>query len=210
MADQIRRIGILGGTFNPIHLGHLIFAQSAAEALKLDSIWFMTAGNPPHKQHLKGIVSNEHRLEMVRLSIASNPDFELNTYEVEKNGLSYTHETLEAFKEMHPRDDYYFLIGQDSLRDFETWKHPEIIASQAHLVAAVRPGAGDKADIYETAERLSAKYNGDFIVIETPAIEISSSDIRKKVREMSSFRYLVRDEVFDYILKNHLYADTED
>ena len=200
MAENIRRIGILGGTFNPIHLGHLIFAQSAAEVLKLDSIWFMPAGNPPHKQHVKGMISDEQRLEMVRLSVEDNPDFAIETYELEKQGLSYTHETLAALKERHPRDDYYFLIGEDSLLDFETWKCPEKIVQYAHIVTAVRPGSGNREEIRKTAETLSEKLHGDFIVIETPAIEISSSDIRRKVWEKQNFRYLVRDEEFAYIL----------
>ncbi len=199
-----RKIGIMGGTFDPPHLGHLILAQSAYEALHLDSVWFIPSGNPPHKVNRNGGESDAHRVEMTRLAISLDSRFELNLMEMDMEGYTYTYLTLEQLNKEHPENDYYFIIGEDSLVDFPTWKCPEKIVKLCHIVVGFRPGTTtDKMeDVIQYNKDL---YGGDFIQINTPAIEISSRDIRKRIREGRSIRYFVPKRIFDYVTENNLY-----
>ena len=138
MQSSKRRVGIMGGTFDPIHIGHLMLAECAYEQFQLEKIMFMPSGNPPHKRNRTDGASDEQRTEMVRLAIADNVRFVLDTEEMERKGLSYTNETLRRLNEKHPDTDYYFIIGGDSLMAFDTWKNPEVICQNCILVAAVR------------------------------------------------------------------------
>ena len=125
MGADRKKIGIMGGPFDPIHVGHLILGEKAYEQLGLDRVWFMPSGNPPHKRNRKGQASNEQRVSMVKKAIAGNPHFELSLIEMNEDGYTYTYRTLERLKEENPDTDYYFIIGADSLYDFATWKKPE-------------------------------------------------------------------------------------
>ena len=124
MADIRKRIGIMGGTFDPIHMGHLILGEKAYEQFQLDKVLFMPSGNPPHKKNRQGRATDEQRVEMVRRAISDNPHFELSLAEMHENGYTYTYHTLETLKTENPDTDYYFIIGADSLYNFDTWREP--------------------------------------------------------------------------------------
>ena len=132
-----KRIGIMGGTFDPIHMGHLILGEKAYEQLHLDKVLFMPSGNPPHKRNRKGRATDEQRVEMVRRAVFGNPHFELSLIEMHENGYTYTYHTLETLKAQSPDTEYYFIIGADSLYSFDTWMEPERICQACTLVVAV-------------------------------------------------------------------------
>ena len=201
-----RRIGIMGGTFDPIHMGHLILGEAAYEQLHLDKILFMPCGNPPHKKDRKDRASNEERVEMIRLSIQNNPHFELSLIEMHDKGYTYTYKTLEGLCAENPDTDYYFIIGADSLYSFPDWMEPQRIADTCTLVAAVRnhtPFGELKEKIREIEEQFSAR----IFLLDTFNIDISSHHIREWAAEEKSLRYYVRDEVNDYIKEHHLYRN---
>ena len=203
--NQKKRVGIMGGTFDPIHIGHLILAQAAFEQLHLDQVMFVPAGKPPHKKDKIITVTGWQRAEMVKLAIEGNDHFVLDTMEIEKQSYSYTFETLGSLCEKYPENEYYFVIGGDSLRDFHTWKHPERIAQYCHLAAAYRPQIEEGFD--ELLERNRQAYGDRFEKIAAPQIDISSSDIRKRAQEGKSIRYYVPDKVYAYIAEHHLYTE---
>ncbi len=197
------RIGIMGGTFNPIHTGHLIIAQQTLIRLKLDKIWFMPAGNPPHKA--APVIDGELRRRMVELAIEGNPEFELFDYELKKDRPSYSAMTMTELDEAYPENEFYFIMGADSLMDFHKWYHPEIICAHTKLVCADRNNIPDE-ELERIKKQLEADYGAVVYLIDTPQIEISSSDIRERFQEASaSARYMVPDAVYDFITKNHLY-----
>ncbi|MBR3397770.1 MAG: nicotinate-nucleotide adenylyltransferase [Lachnospiraceae bacterium] len=204
MAGKIKT-GILGGTFDPIHIGHLILAQAAYEQLELDRVFIIPAGRPPHKKDRKG-ATDEQRIDMVRLAAASNPAFEVELLEMESQEYSYTYVTLQRLHQKYPDDDFYFIIGQDSLETFETWREPAQIVEQAHIVAADRPDC-DVSKMQYQIERNKKLFGGDFIAIECPDIQISSHEIRERTAEGKSCRYYVPDAVFDYMTENDLYRN---
>ena len=186
MAGKIKT-GILGGTFDPIHIGHLILAQAAYEQLELDRVFIIPAGRPPHKKDRKG-ATDEQRIDMVRLAAASNPAFEVELLEMESQEYSYTYVTLQRLHQKYPDDDFYFIIGLDSLETFETWREPAQIVEQAHIVAADRPDC-DVSKMQYQIERNKKLFGGDFIAIECPDIQISSHEIRERTAEGKSCRY---------------------
>lgn len=198
------RIGIMGGTFNPIHNAHLMLAELAREEYKIDKLLFMPSGNPPHKQEEKP-VSAVHRGEMCRLAIADNPNFLYCDYEINKNELSYTANTLEHFKNNYPDDEIYFIIGGDSLFALETWHKPEKILSLCTLLVFERSGVCDST----TAEikRLIDKYKADIRLIHAPKFDISSSQIRERIADGKTVRYMIPAEIIDYINEHKLYRE---
>ena len=138
MRENRKKIGIMGGTFDPIHIGHLILGELAFEQFQLDKILFMPAGNPPHKKNRKDRASNRQRVEMVKRAIASNSHFELSLEEMDKTTYTYTYKTLEELKQRNPDTDYYFILGADSLYDFEGWKEPGRILKACTVLVATR------------------------------------------------------------------------
>ena len=130
MEKTNRKIGIMGGTFDPIHIGHLILGEAAYEQFGLDEVWFLPAGNPPHKRNRAGRAKDAQRVEMVRRAIASNPHFVLCTKEMKDEGYTYSYRTLEAMRKEHPCTEFYFIIGADSLFYFDEWKNPERICGK--------------------------------------------------------------------------------
>ena len=136
-----KKIGIMGGTFDPIHMGHLILGEQSYEQFQLDKVLFMPSGNPPHKRDRAGRASDNQRVDMVRLAIEDNPHFELSLAEMHETGYTYTYRTLEELKEYNPDTDYYFIIGADSLFAFDEWMEPERICRACTLVVAVRDHA---------------------------------------------------------------------
>ncbi|MDO5345700.1 MAG: nicotinate-nucleotide adenylyltransferase [Lachnospiraceae bacterium] len=200
-----RRVGIMGGTFDPIHIGHLILGESAYQQFNLEKVLFMPSGNPPHKKNRQG-ASNQERVEMVRRAIASNPHFELSLEEMHEQGYIYTRETLERLRTAHPDTEYYFIMGADSLLNFETWKDPEEICRLCILVAAVRDHMPqDKLD--EKICFLRRKYQADIRKLESLNIDISSHTLRSWVAEGRSCRYYIPENVVFYIKEHRIYQE---
>ena len=180
----------MGGTFDPIHVGHLILGEKTYEQLGLDKIWFMPAGNPPHKRNRAGRATDEQRVAMVERAISGNPHFELSLIEMHDHGLSYTYHTLENLRKQNPDTDYYFIIGADSLYSFTTWMKPERICAACTIVVATRDHTPVK-ELSEEMERLTQLYHGHFVRLDTMNIDISSQLLRQWHQEGKSLRYYV-------------------
>jgi nicotinate-nucleotide adenylyltransferase len=192
------RIGVLGGSFDPVHSGHLILAETAREQASLDRVIFVPTGYQWRKADREMAPGNQ-RCEMVRLAIAGNADFEVSTLEVEREGPSYTEVTLELLAAANPAAELVFILGQDALADLPNWHAPERVVELASLAVATRAGEGPPRPSQAfPAARLTW--------LEMPLIEVSASDIRERVQNGRSIRYLVPDAVRDYIASNGLYA----
>ncbi|MBR1899858.1 MAG: nicotinate-nucleotide adenylyltransferase [Lachnospiraceae bacterium] len=206
MSDMKRRkVGIMGGTFDPIHIGHLILGESAWEQFGLEKVLFMPSGNPPHKTDRHG-ATNEQRVEMVRRAIASNDHFELSLEEMHEQGYVYTKETLKRLHSEHPDTDYYFIMGADSVLSFHMWNGPQEICDQCILVAAVRdqmPAEELDAQIL----KLKEMYHADIRKLESPNLDISSHTIRERCMRGESIRYYVPDVVRLYIQDEEIYGN---
>jgi nicotinate-nucleotide adenylyltransferase len=197
---ETMRLGVFGGTFDPIHLGHLILAEQCREACALDRVWFVVAGAPPHKQGERTPAS--HRVEMVRIAIAGHPAFEVSEIETRRPGPHYSVETLEEIHHDRPEEDLLFLIGADSLADLPTWRSPKRIAELATIVVVNRPGL--EAVEPETLPNLGEGTH-PLASVTIPPIGIASSDIRRRLREGRSIRYMVPRAVEAYIDAQGLY-----
>lgn len=196
------KVGILGGTFYPIHNGHMMLASYALTQYNLDKIWFMPNHQPPHKNNQSIADMTRHRVEMVKRAIAPYPQYELQMYEVEKQDVSYLYKTMEYFKETYPEDEFYFIIGADSLFAFDTWVYPERIAASCVLLAAYRDDKGTDA-MKDKIAQLNTRYQGDFRLLETPTVDISSTQIRDEDTDMQT---MVPEAVWEYIKENHLFG----
>ncbi|MBM6906938.1 MULTISPECIES: nicotinate-nucleotide adenylyltransferase [Collinsella] len=197
------RLGIMGGTFDPIHYGHLVTAEQAREALALDLVLFMPAGNPAFKQD-RPVTDAEDRYAMTVLATAANPSFYASRFEIDRSGVTYTAETLKLLRAHYPDNvKLYFITGADAIIDIVTWHDASSIASLATLIAATRPGY----DISQAQARI-AQSGLDFDVryIQIPALAISSTNIRDRVRLGKSIRYLTSESVIGYMRKNRLYT----
>ena len=203
-----KKIGIMGGTFDPIHLGHLILGERAWEQLGLDSVWFMPSGNPPHKQFREGRATDEQRVRMVQAAISGNPHFSLSLIEMNEEGYTYSYLTLERLRREYPDTDFYFIIGADSLRDFHTWMKPERISRACTLVAAARDQITEE-ELMLQIRRVRELYGGEVLRLDTPSIDISSHEIRDWAKEGRSLRYFLRDSVIDIIRNEHIYGYTD-
>lgn len=191
-----KKLGIFGGTFNPPHIAHLLAAESVRDHLKLDKILFVPAAIPPHKLK-EDIIPAKHRLEMVRLAIRGNPSFELSDMEVRRKGPSYTIDTVRELRRIRPGDDIFFIMGIDLLTDFDTWKEPDKILEECTLVAMNRPGF----DLAVVDKDLLARIE----LVNVPSVDISSTNIRRRVKSGRSIKYLVTADVEDYIRRNSIY-----
>lgn len=198
-----KKIGILGGTFNPIHNGHLLLADAALNQLALDEIWFLPSGQPYMKNQSE-IVSKEHRYNMVCEAIKNNSKYKISDIEIEKKGNSYTYETLEELKFLYPDYIFYFILGADCIFNIENWKEPQKIFQSCILVSAVRDGVS-KIELKKQCDLLINKYGAHIFLLNFKEIEISSTTIRKEIMENASFENYLPKEVADYIIKNYLY-----
>jgi nicotinate-nucleotide adenylyltransferase len=194
------RLGLFGGTFDPIHVGHLILAEVCREACSLDRVWFVVAGNPPHKRGDRTPVAD--RLEMARIAIAGNPAFEVSEIEAHRPGPHYSVETLERVRAERPSDELWFLIGADSLRDLPTWREPGRIATLATIVVVNRPGI-DPATL--TAPPNLGPGSRPIQRVDMPPVGIASTDLRHRAAEGRSLRYQVPRGVEAYIEAQKLY-----
>ncbi len=203
---KVRKIGIMGGTFDPIHIGHLILGEAAYEQFGLDEVWFMPAGNPPHKRNRIGRASDEQRVEMVRRAISSNPHFVLSLEEMNEDGYSYTYRTLERLNAQYTRSEFYFIIGADSLFDFDTWREPQRIADACKIVVATRNQISP--EVFESVlNQRREQFHGSFLKLDTPNLDISSQTIRSWIKEHQTVRYYLPESVRNYIIDHRIYED---
>lgn len=204
----MKKIGIMGGTFDPVHYGHLLIAENAYRQLALDEVRFIPTGRSPHKQG-KMITEGVHRLRMVELAIADNPAFVADERELISDTLSYSYITLEDMKKKSPTDELYFIMGGDSLRDFKTWYHPERICACATLVVANRDEC-DREHLVLYAKELETLFSAEVRLIQSPNLSVTSTELRRRVAAGETIRYQVPDVVRDYIEANHLYEKQSD
>lgn len=203
----MKKVGILGGTFNPVHMAHLIIAETAREEAGLDDILFIPSGCSYLKDTSK-ILPARDRINMTGLAIGDNPHFALSTIETDREGNSYTCDTLLELKKRYPEQEYYLILGADNLFTMEEWKDPEVIFRNAKILAAVR-GDRKRSDMEGKTAQLKEKYGADISLLGVRHVDLSSSMIREKVAEGRSIRYMVPDKVREYIIKNHLYEKNE-
>ncbi len=186
------KIGILGGTFNPIHIGHLILADEVREKLSLDKVIFVPTYIPPHKQNSE-VAAADERLRMVKAAIKGNKFFKTSDIEIKRKGPSYTVDTVKAFNKKFPGDELYFITGSDLLKYLDEWKDFQELLGLMKFVVATRPGYPlEKIPSY--VRRVSIR-----------AVDVSAFEIRQCIKESKSFRYLVPEAVFEYINKKKLY-----
>ena len=203
MKMKKRRIGIMGGTFDPIHIGHLITAETVRVECCLDRVLFIPAGAPPHKQG-QCITGGMHRYQMTVLATESNPYFQVLPMEIERSGLSYTIDTVRMLLAQFGSDTELFcIIGADAIRDLLTWREVDTLLDLCWFVVASRPGSLEAID--SVISQLSEKGRERILRLETPQLEISATLIRDRLRRGLSIRYLVSESVADYIHKESLY-----
>jgi nicotinate-nucleotide adenylyltransferase len=196
-----QRVGIMGGTFDPMHYGHLVTAEAAREQYGLEEIVFVPSGRPPHKT--AGTVSDFwHRYQMAVLATAANPYFEVSRMEYERGGCSYTVDTIRAFRQLYGAGaELFFVTGADAVLEIIEWKQPEELLAMCRFIASTRPGY----DLRQLNALLGEYFSGSISILEIPAPDISSSDIRRRVGMGVSIKYLVPEAVEAYIIKNGLY-----
>lgn len=205
MQEKMKKVGIMGGTFDPIHISHLILGETAYEQFSLDKVLFLPAGNPPHKRNRKGGASDLERVEMVRRAIAGNSHFQLCLDEMDASDYSYTYRTLERMKAEYPDTEFYFIVGADSLFDFEKWKEPARICQAASILVAVRDHVDDER-LSRKMKELEEKLGGHFYRLYSTNLDISSKMIRDWIRRKKTVRYYVPEPVLAYIADRHIYG----
>ena len=199
------RIGIFGGTFDPVHIGHLIAAAELRHALHLDRVLFVPTGSPPHKGNVT-VAPAADRLAMLQLAIAGEPSFAVSTIELDRTGPSYTVDTLAALRSAHPDATLILLMGEDSLRDLPAWREPDRILALAEVGVATRPGV----DVDLTALSISLPAARDRVtVVPIPSIGVSSRDIRRRVTDGLPITFLTPRTVGEHIFSNGLYRDLQ-
>lgn len=191
------RIGIMGGTFDPVHHGHLVAASEVQDVFNLDEVIFIPAATQPFKQG-KSVTDAEHRYLMTNIATAANPRFSVSRLEIDRGGVTYTIDTLQEMKMLHPDAELFFITGADSLKEIISWKESEKLFELATFVGVTRPG--HKLDIPGLPP-------GRVFLLEVPAMAISSTDIRERVRREAPIWYLVPDGVVQYIGKYRLYRE---
>lgn len=202
----MRKIGIMGGTFDPVHNGHLMLADTAYRQFDLDQVWFLPNGNPPHKKEENIGTDARHRSRMVALAIQGRDYCRLEEYEVRRREVSCSYQTLEHFREQYPEDEFYFIIGADSLFAIETWVHPERIFPACVILAACRDDHDSLEEMKAQIEHLKKVYPKARIqLLRSPLIPVSSSEIRRKIQAGLSIAEEVPEEVEAYIKEEELY-----
>lgn len=202
------RLGLYGGTFDPVHYGHLLLAEYCREACRLDQVWFVPAAVPPHKQ-AQGVSTAAERIEMLELAIGGHEAFSVCRREIDRGGVSYTVETLAELRAEDSACELFFLLGADSLADLPLWRDPAGICDLATLVVVARPGSS-KPDFSCLAEFCSAERLAEFRrhVVPMPLVELASSEIRRRVSKGLSIRYQTPRAVEKYIETAALYRQT--
>lgn len=195
------RLGLFGGTFDPVHWGHLLLAERCREACGLDEVWLIPTGNPPHKKN-SGITAAKARVDMLEMATAGLKDFSVNLMETKRTGTTYTFETLQELVEEQPDRELFFLIGADSLFDLPQWREPERIAELATIVAVNR-GGEEEPDLAQLFPKIAEKVK----LVTMPDMAISSSEIRERVKQELSIRFMLPRSVESYIAQHGLYRE---
>lgn len=198
------KVGIMGGTFNPVHIGHLLLGEFAYEQFELDEIWFMPNGNPPHKEVVSWENALAQRIAMLRLAIDGVPYFKLSLHEADESKHSYTYQTLKELKEQYPENEYYFILGADSLFALETWKNYKEIFPSCIILAAIRDDKMQE-DVIVQIRYLIQKYHADIWLLKAPKLEISSTELRERIQQKKSIKYMVPQSVEEYIVEHQIY-----
>lgn len=190
----------MGGTFNPPHNAHLLIAEFAREQYRLDRVIFITGGNPPHKSDF---ADAKHRFQMTRIAIDGNNAFFDDDFEINRKEKSYTVHTLKYLTEKYPSDELFFIIGEDSLRDLGKWYKPQEILNMANILVFPRKSQKSLEAAINSAKE---QFSGEIFDIDAPIMELSSTDIRKRIKNGKSVRYMLPDKVMRYIEENSLYG----
>lgn len=199
----MKRVGIIGGTFNPIHLAHLYIAYESKDQLNLDKVIFIPVGSPPHKDN-RGVLRASLRYLMVEKAIDSYDGFEISDYEIQKTGYSYTYETLEEFK--NEDCELFFIVGADCLMDIEKWKCPDRILKLCTLVVFTRSGYNN-IELQSQKKNIEKKYNTNIQFLDIIDLEISSSMIRERIKDDKRVDFFLPKDVLDFIIKKGLYKE---
>ncbi len=199
--SEMRRIGIMGGTFNPFHMGHLVVSEVAREEYELDQIIFVPACIPPHKN--EGVIDSLHRLAMVELAIQDNPYFTVSDVEIKRGGISYTIDTIMYFKTLYSEADFYFIAGTDTIHQLPNWKYIDKLLACGHFIGAIRPDGTDEIDSVVNLfgplgkEKIHRMY--------VPELKLSATELRDRIQTGKTVRYMVPKAVREYILEHHIY-----
>ena len=206
MKKEGKRVGLLGGTFDPIHTAHLIIAEAAYDAFDLDEVLLMPSGHSYFKDsRSQKVLSPEIRYQMVCEAAADNPHFTASDFEIRREGNTYTYETLRELRRMNPDNHYFFIVGADSVRDILKWRNPESIFADCTLLAALREDGIPTEEFLREVEHLRKDYGADIHTLEIPAIGISSTDIRNRIKSRRTIHYLVPERVERYIIETGIY-----
>lgn len=206
------KVGIMGGTFNPIHIGHLLLAECARETYGLDKVLFVPTGHSYMKDAKKNTITMptaKQRLEMTVLATRDNPFFEVSSIEVDREGNTYSFETLEQLKKQFPEDEFFFIFGADCLYTIETWREPGRIFAACEVIAAVR-GDASLDQMQEKIMELKTKFDAQIYLMPFRNLEISSTDVRNRVNRGMGIRYLVPESVSAYIETRGFYQNETD
>lgn len=203
---NIQRIGIMGGTFDPIHYGHLVAAETVGYTYQLDQVIFVPIGTPPHKNQ-RQVSDAEHRYNMCLLATNSNPLFSVSDLEISREGVTYTVDTLKELKKRYQRTEFYFITGADAIEQIESWKEPGKLLRLCSFIGVTRPSF-NKKQLESQISFLQEKYEAKKIhMVEVPALAISSSQIRESTKGKKSIKYLLPESVEQYIYKYKLYIE---
>lgn len=198
------KLGIMGGTFDPVHYGHLVAAEGVRFEYRLEKVIFVPAGRPPHKPNYR-ISDPEHRLALTRLAVASNPFFEVSDLEIKRPGLSYTYDTIREMHRVYVPEEIFFITGADAVLEILSWHRFGDLLEMCRFIAVTRPGY-DLNNLTGKLSELPAHLIDRIVPVEVPALTISSSDIRRRVREGRPIKYLLPESVEAHILERHLYT----
>lgn len=202
---KVKKIGIMGGTFNPIHNGHIALAKKALFGCSLDEVWFIPSGISYQKIN-DNVIPGHHRLEMVRIAIAEEKEFLVSDIELKREGNTYTVDTMISLTETYPEYEFYFIMGADSLYGFPKWKNPRKISELCKLIVVIRDRINLK-ELKEYAEELEKRFNTEIFVIPFEKMDISSRYIRSCIKEKISVNDFMPKKVMDYISENKLYIE---
>ncbi len=202
--DKENRIGLMGGTFDPIHHGHLVTAESVYEKIELDEVVFVPSGDPPHKP-TENVTCSEHRLKMVEIATQSNPHFSVSSVEVQREGPSYTIDTVRYYSQKYPHNKIYFITGVDAVVNIPQWKNTDGLFEHCEIIAATRPGYPTK-NFFHFRDQLPRHQRKSLRILAVPALSISSADLRQRLWEGKSIKYLVPENVEEYIYEHELYS----
>lgn len=200
-----KRLGIMGGTFDPIHFGHLVAAETARAAFDLDKVLFIPTGQPPHKVDHQ-VTDAWERFAIVKMAIAANDGFSISSLEIRREGPSYTIDTLRALRGFLPDLDLYFITGADALISMLSWREPEEVIKLTKVISVSRPGYPLR-ELFEIIDQYVPQHLDRIFQLKIPALAISSTDIRLRIKEGLPIRYLLPDNVKNYIENKHLYAN---